>query len=537
MYEKLWHYIASSGLRITMIGLWTLCSCANPSLPSGGPIDRTPPKLDTLSSSPMFLTNSYPKEIKLSFDEWVVLQQASKEIIISPELKYPPDIKLKGKSLILSFDRREILRPQTTYVINFGKSIKDLNESNPFPNYQYIFSTGDVIDQNQIKGLVKNAYTGQAEKDIIVALYTSAEDSIIYKSRPDYYTLTDASGRFHISYLPKDTFQIFALQDNNRNYYFDQLGEQLAFYPQTITTSDTIQNYVELSLYQPRFPFFLNSHNDDTLGQLFIDYLGSSDSLRMIIEPKPDFLIQKLNPQNIQLFFSPTDKKYKIELLRPDQVDTLDYQPSPKKIDQKLKLINLNKNKIFTQPNGLLPLRFNIPVTSIDTTKCYYSDTLGTYPCTRARTKDSLLMHWSLMVNPTKSKATMYLLPDAITDYRDSTNPDTITFAYQVKDPETLGNITLKIRQLDPSKQYLLWIDAPKYRELRKIHHDSIYHAELTLYPPAKYRFTIIEDRNQNGRWDGGQHLKKIPPERLMITEEKELRANWDLSIEIVWKQ
>ncbi|MCK7536284.1 MAG: Ig-like domain-containing protein [Marinilabiliales bacterium] len=53
-----------------------------------------------------------------------------------------PDIRLKGKSLLVSWD--EELADSTTYTFYFQDAIRDNNENNPIPNYQYVFSTGPV---------------------------------------------------------------------------------------------------------------------------------------------------------------------------------------------------------------------------------------------------------------------------------------------------------------------------------------------------------------------------------------------------------
>jgi hypothetical protein len=46
---------------------------------------------------------------------------------------------------------------------------------------------------------------------------------------------------------------------------------------------------------------------------------------------------------------------------------------------------------------------------------------------------------------------------------------------------------------------------------------------------PGTYRFKAILDRNDNGKWDTGNYLKHIQPEKVFISEKAEtLRSNWD---------
>src|ERR1035437_3316885 len=120
-----------------------LVSCAQMVAPTGGPPDKTPPKV--LKYTPdSAAVNFDRKQIRILFDEFVQLVDMNKQLIISPPMQTQPDIRVKGKSLIISI--HDTLAPNTTYAFNFGSSIADVNEKNILPNFQYIFSTGSFID-------------------------------------------------------------------------------------------------------------------------------------------------------------------------------------------------------------------------------------------------------------------------------------------------------------------------------------------------------------------------------------------------------
>ena len=69
-------------------------SCAKQLKPTGGDIDEVPPKI--LASAPENeAVNFKEREISFEFDEYIKLQAASQEIVVSPPLKYPVDFKLK----------------------------------------------------------------------------------------------------------------------------------------------------------------------------------------------------------------------------------------------------------------------------------------------------------------------------------------------------------------------------------------------------------------------------------------------------------
>ncbi|MCB0383406.1 MAG: hypothetical protein KDD05_08955, partial [Psychroserpens sp.] len=81
----------------------------------------------------------------------------------------------------------------TTYAFNFGQSIVDNNEENPYDYYRYVFSTGDVIDSLSVKGIILDAEKRQPDTFVSVMLYeldSTYTDSTVYKQKPKYITNT-----------------------------------------------------------------------------------------------------------------------------------------------------------------------------------------------------------------------------------------------------------------------------------------------------------------------------------------------------------
>ena len=81
----------------------------------------------------------------------------------------------------------DTLRPNTTYNFNFGQSIVDNNEGNPYPYFRYVFSTGDYVDSLQVRGTIGNAFGRETKNFVSVMLYavdSTYNDSIIYQQPP-----------------------------------------------------------------------------------------------------------------------------------------------------------------------------------------------------------------------------------------------------------------------------------------------------------------------------------------------------------------
>ena len=176
-----------SGIFLLFLAL-ALHQCARRGSPSGGPKDTEPPVW--IRAEPENLsTNFKATKIRLYFDEYIKLQEVQNKLIISPPFKYPPEISPQGgASKYVEIVIKDTLRENTTYTLNFGESIVDNNENNPYPYLTYVFSTGEYLDSLSLLGVVKDAYNKTTDEFISVMLYeidSSYTDSVIRKNPPN----------------------------------------------------------------------------------------------------------------------------------------------------------------------------------------------------------------------------------------------------------------------------------------------------------------------------------------------------------------
>ena len=231
--------------------------CANAVAPTGGPKDEMPPKV--VEAVPEnHSVNFGGKRIEITFDEYITLDNANQNVMISPPLSEKPDIKLKNKTVVIKF--KEDLAPNTTYTINFGAAVKDLHEGNLFKDYVYSFATGDHLDSLSIAGKVLNAEDKKAVDGVYVGLYAADRDnldSLPMTTAPNYLTKTDKEGKFRLDGLADKNYLVFALKDANANLYFDLPNEEVAF----------LDTLVPASMLQQPKPKALDTirHNDTLL--------------------------------------------------------------------------------------------------------------------------------------------------------------------------------------------------------------------------------------------------------------------------------
>jgi hypothetical protein len=203
---------------IILILVITAAGCANIIPPSGGPRDSIPPVL--VSAVPNDSSkNVRPSRITLTFNEYLVPLQNVENVIISPTLPTTPAIESKLRTITVRF--RDTLAPNTTYSIDFGDVIRDVNEGNILQDFTYVFSTGNKIDQNSFGGKVILAETGKIDSTLIVVLHRDLADSAVQKFRPLYYTKLDGSGNFTFNNLPEGKFVVYALPNDFQKRYDD----------------------------------------------------------------------------------------------------------------------------------------------------------------------------------------------------------------------------------------------------------------------------------------------------------------------------
>ena len=204
-------------------------SCANTSgAPTGGPKDSIPPVI--IAAIPDTNSRNVPTvktQIVLTFNEYVQLKEANKNIFLSPPQQKAPKTKIKGKSVVITFP--EDLDSNRTYALNFGSSLADNNEGNPIENYVYSFSTGNTLDSMLISGTILDNETLLPVKGVSVALYEQPTDSCMMNSLPSAISRSDDWGYFCVRNLKPVPYAIYAFKDEIANHKYDSGTEMVGF--------------------------------------------------------------------------------------------------------------------------------------------------------------------------------------------------------------------------------------------------------------------------------------------------------------------
>ena len=203
-------------------------SCANTTTPpSGGPKDTIPPVITEIYPALGAVNIPVAKtKLVLGFNEYVTVKDA-KSLFLSPPLEKAPKYKLKGKSVVISFEGD--LDSNRTYTLDVTNAIADNNEGNMFPGYTLVFSTGSRIDSMVVTGVVQDCNNLQPLKGATVMLYKDQADSAIFLKRPDAAVKTDDWGFFCLRNIQDTVYRLYAVIDENNNNKYDPDAEKVAF--------------------------------------------------------------------------------------------------------------------------------------------------------------------------------------------------------------------------------------------------------------------------------------------------------------------
>ena len=287
-----------------------ISACATVVRPSGGLIDTAPP--EALSFSPdNWSNNMTKKDIVIRFNEYIVLKDLFKQMVISPQMPSKPIITIKGKKL--NIELPDSLKDNTTYTMFFGDAVVDFTEGIPVHNFSYVFSTGDVIDSLHVEGVAVNAFDHGNYEELFVVLYKGNNDSALYNETPYYLTKAESNGNFYLNNLAAGEYQIYALNDANSNYLYDQPAEEVAFYESLI-----IPYHQSKILSNDSFP---QSKNKDSLPQNIEKH-----------EPVNLFVFTEI-PKETKFISSKTYPPHKVQLVFNRPVEHFDIQPMDFKPD------------------------------------------------------------------------------------------------------------------------------------------------------------------------------------------------------------
>ncbi len=510
--------------------------CAKKGSITGGPKDETPPVF-VRALPPNFSTNFNKDEIRIYFDEYVKLDNPQNQIIVSPPMDPKPTVTpLGGASKYIKIKFLDTLLENTTYSINFGESVTDNNEGNPYPFFRYVFSTGDFLDSLSIKGTVADAMQKEADSYITVALYEIDEnysDSLVYQTVPRYITNTLDSISFDLYNLKEGKFKLIALKDVANNYTYEPKQDKIGFYEEIITLPEDTAKVFNINVFKEVLDFKALRPKQVSKNEFVFPFEGNADSMKIrLLGTAPDNFETRVFPDKetdtLHYWFKPF---FEADSLIFEVTNSKNYRDT---LITRFKDQYKDSLKLSTKVSSALPLNENFifsastPLDSINEKLITFTD------------KDTLDVPFSVQIDRAKNEAelifektenntySMQFLPEAIKDFVGNIN-DTIKFNFRTGKLADYGTIFLTLQNVDT---YPVLVQLTNEKE--EVISEKISKNQETLVfdylNPAKYYIRVILDSNANGKWDTGNFLKGIQPEVIRYYPDVvDVRANWEL--------
>ena len=567
--------------------LVTMYSCANMASPNGGPYDETPPKFISSLPAPN-QTNYKGKKVEILFDELVQLDKPSENVIITPPQMQLPVIRAAGKKVVVEL--KDTLK-ENTYTIDFTNSISDNNEKNVFENFSFAFSTGDVIDTLEVSGILLNAENLEPMPGITIGLHKNLEDSAFVKLPFDRTSRTNDKGQFTIRNISPGSYRIFGLNDVNRDYKFDQPGEEIAFNDSIIIPSlelttrqdtlwkdsltiDTIRTVaytryfpddIELRLFKEDFvrQYLLKPERQQE-NLLTIRFNAPLDTVPL---PKPlnftpenpdwfftqeteagkgvnfwltDSLVWKQDTLQVELSYPKSDS---LNILRP-QTDTLQFvmrrrpeKKKKKKDDESEPIVFLGMQ--IDAPGSMdlfdtVSVTFNEPILELPKEVFYLDQKVDTVwtPVDFELFPDSTNSLNYFIRRPWKYAEEYRLSVDSATIfslYGKWNEPYSAEF--KIKKEDEYGHLYINVEGIDTTAyvELLNGSDAPVRKA--KVKNGGVLFMDLK---PDKYYARLVVDLNDNGKWDTGNYADKRQPEEVYYSPvQYNVLQNWQ--VEETW--
>jgi hypothetical protein len=515
------------GAFYLIIALW---GCASPKAPTGGPKDETPPTIITAESTPNLQTNFSDDKITITFDEWFTLKDAASQVVISPLMPEVPKISQKGKSLLIELP--DSLREETTYTINFGNAIADLNEGNILENYAFVFSTGAVLDSARLSGKVTDAATLKPADGVWVMLHPAGLDSAVYKRKPDYIAKTNKEGAWSLANVRPDTFDVFVLKDENLNFLYDQVTERIGWLDSSVITDVPLTTIPELFVFDNEKPVAIRDAIHAEAGWLKIVIDGAVPKAIPSFTPPIDTSWTAWDGDTLHVWYPPS-KNYAGSVILQQDTSRIKAANSRTMADRPLAL-SATTGRI--PPAATAFFATKVPIQRIDVSRISLAtDSVAQMPVT--------ITHDSLDQRKLSAKAnwisnarhTLTFLPGAIEDVWGRVN-DTLRQSIVINAADQFGDVTLLVNQLDSTQQYVVLIKSGEQVDSRftiSMAKESKLLRKSIL--PGKYIVEVIEDTNGNGLWDTGDFATRRQPERKKFFPLEGVRAAWELEVNISW--
>jgi uncharacterized protein (DUF2141 family) len=504
---------------LIILGVLLLNGCAQVGVLSGGEQDFFAPAPKRISPDQNTL-NFSGNSVEIELNEFVELINPQQNIVMVPA-HAKPKVKLTKKTLEITWD--ETLQPNTTYSIYMNGLVKDITEGND-SLMTYVFSTGNQIDSLYYETLVTNSWTNDPVNKCLVGLYTSS-DTV----KPLYFSRTDAMGMVRISNIKAGTYSIKAFLDEDKDLKANKT-ELRGFRSSAVQIDSSFADSLKLQVFEPK--------EDNILTFKFLApgafAVGSTSSLNMAhISLNGQEILgasTRMITDDSLLFFAKLDTLSSLKAIvsRPERIDTLSYFRTKTDKTVKSSLKPSSKGE-FYKPNEDLSFELNDQIIGINPSMMKFYNQLDSSEITPKNVTfaQNLL---TVEIDRTKLKNVKCYFPKGALRLLNGPDSEETTILVELRDEKAFGTIALNVWESNTPLLIHILFKKEVVATVRANTSDII---KIPFLSPGDYDFRVIEDQNDNGKWDTGDETKLIQPEMVRYFSGPRVRANWEVEVQL----
>ena len=543
-------------------------SCAQVKPLTGGYEDTIPPNL--IKSFPKnYSTNLSGSSFDFEFDEIIDASKLKEKLIVSPYYNGSFEVKSKKNTLSLVFDT--LFDQNTTYILNFADGVSDITEGNPAVKSRFVFSTGKNIDSSYVSGIIMDPLTNERVEGALVGLYSEKDSFDLFYKKPTYFSFSDEKGFFAIENIKSQDYKIYSFIDENKNFKAEYKKESFGYLEKQISVDSFINNLYVGLFNEDLTPLKIQAKRDK--GDVYdVTYSKKVDSVE-VISDKP--INWSLNDNNLLRFYKPPL-----------------YEDSSLVVVVAFDGFEIKKTDSFYVSflgNQTRKLQFNVGVSwssqNIDDTVSFIMD--FNLPLKKSAYKYDLLIDTisipkkfiyfsNITLTNNNLKGKLFVLNDsveffiknvsekvykdsllfendsiyrAVSGYYKRLNLKKITFSipkgefvsirgdtlknivqdFRVRGKDYYGDFSGEIVGIKSNKKYLIELVSDNFSSVYKNRLSfPFFHFKKII--PGKFYLRVIEDSNDNFKWDYfGIKTKKKAESIFYYNQKVEIRSNWSV--------
>ncbi|KFC23976.1 Ig-like domain-containing protein [Epilithonimonas lactis] len=534
---------------------FVLVSCARVGSPIGGAKDSIAPKM--IASNIDTTRVNVPrntKELRIDFDEYIQLKDISKNLIISPPIKYTKIIPSSTGNKYLEIQWKDTLQANTTYNFNFGNSIVDLNESNVLPYFNFAFSTGEKLDDLYISGTVSDALgnlknSEGKDKNLVVGLF-QVKDTMNYRQKPYYISKADEDGYFELNYLTPGKYKIIGFDDENSNSIYDIGKENVAFQKDEINLEASISG-LKLKIFPSKKEVRYKEMSIVT-GGVLMTFEGNPESVivKTVGDKPADYKVRhKPKSDSIKIWFdaakenigATVSENLRFSYDTGSKQDTVSiFYKKPAK--DEMTITNPFSNKLAPETDFRFTSNYIIDKIQPENWKLVSDSIVQDFTASISELDSTQIMIRSNFVVGKKYQLTV---PKNTLGSFYKRLSESVRFDFEVAKAEDFGSFSAHLTNLPAQKFWIQLLDDKNEPAYQK--YTNLADVKFVNLKPGAYKLRILVDNNENGVWDSSDFAKEIAAEDVYLFKKVgdkeimtkvnirpmwEINENWDLAKE-----